>query len=85
MFWGAICMGHRGPYHIWGQETEDDQDRHHAIIQTESTIRQEQQAVNQAQASVPGTWQHEVLEGINADIERQNTIEGRVIRRKRLQ
>lgn len=60
MFWGAICMGHRGPYHIWEQETEDDQDRHRAIIQTENTICQEQQTVNQTQASIPGTWQFEV-------------------------
>lgn len=85
MFWGATCMGHRGPYHIWEQETEEDQDRHRAIIQTENTIRQKQQQVNQTQASVPGTWQHKVLEGINADIIRQNAIEGRVGNRKRRQ
>lgn len=85
MFWGAICLGQRGQYHIWEQDTEDDQQKHRAIINAENTIRQEQQAINQRQATIPGTWQYKALKKINKDIERQNKLEGRVGRRKRRQ
>lgn len=59
--------------------------RHRAIINIENTIRQERQAANQAQASIPGIWQHTVLENINLDIQHQNELEGRVGRRKKPQ
>lgn len=76
-------MGQRGPYHIWEQETEADQERHKAIIDEENCISLERQAINHAQAAILGTWQYLALEEINENIEQQNKREGRIERRKR--
>lgn len=83
MFGAAIYMGHRRPYHMWQHNTEKDQQSHRVIIKTENTIRPEQQAINQRQATVPGTAQYEVLEKINEDIDKQNELEESVGRKIR--
>lgn len=83
MFWGAICMGQQGPYHIWEQQTEQDQMRHQDIIQEENTVNLQRQTFNQEQAAIPGTWQQLALEQININSDQENVREGRVGRRKR--
>lgn len=83
IFWGAICLNHRGTHHIWERETLDDEKHYQDIVAHENQVRQERQQHNQAQAAIPGTCQSQVLEQINNNIERQNLEEGRQGRHKR--
>ena len=86
MFWGAICLNHWGPYHIWEKETQDDEKHYHEIVAHENHIRREHQEQNQAQAAIPRTWQSWALEEINSNIEWQNAEKGwqwRLKRRRR--
>lgn len=64
-------------------DTFEDQQRHRQILNQENQIRQQCQTQNQAQASIPGTWQHEALMEINRNIDEQNIREGREGWRKR--
>ena len=83
MFWGAICLNDRGPYHIWEKETHEDERHYQEIVAHENQVQQERQEHNQAQAAIPGTWQSRALEEINSNIERQNVEEERQGRHKR--
>lgn len=84
LFWEALCMGQWGPYHIWEQETEEDQLRHKAIIQEENTGNLQRKTFNQNQVAISGIWQQLALEQININIDQQNEREGRVEGRTRL-
>lgn len=83
IFWGAICLGYKGPCHVLEKDTVEDQQRRREIPNQENQIRQQCQTQNQAQASIPGTWQHKALMEINRNNDEQNIIEGREGWRKR--
>jgi len=52
-------------------------------VSRENKIRHDKQEENIAQAAIDGSWQHEVLEEVNASIEQENKEEGRTGRHKR--
>ena len=47
MFWGAIVIGHRGPYHIWEKDMEEDKKHFAAVVAEENAIRLQEVQYNQ--------------------------------------
>jgi hypothetical protein len=83
MFWGAIILGEKGPYHIWEPDSDQEKQEYQQIVDKENRIRLEKQQFNQQQAQLPGTWQYEEFITFNNNIEQVNLAEGRTGRHKR--
>lgn len=79
----AICLGYKVHCHIWAKNLVEDQQRYLEILNQENQILQECQTLNQAQVSIPGTWQQEALMKINRYIKGRIIREGREKVRKR--
>ncbi|RPA91597.1 hypothetical protein L873DRAFT_1780844 [Choiromyces venosus 120613-1] len=82
MFWDAIILGEKGPYHIWEPDTVEEKGNYQQIVSEENQVQQERQQINQQQAHVPGTWQYKKLLTFNHNIDRINIEEGRTGRHK---
>ncbi|KAG0132859.1 hypothetical protein HOY82DRAFT_605521 [Tuber indicum] len=76
MFWGAIALGQRGPYHIWQKDTEEDKLCRKQLVDEENGMHAHCTAENQAKAYEEGTWQYNALHEFNQNIERINIEEG---------
>ncbi|RPB04652.1 hypothetical protein L873DRAFT_1786137 [Choiromyces venosus 120613-1] len=77
MFWDAIILGEKGPYHIWEPDMVEEKENYQQIVSEENQVQQERQQINQQQAHVPGIWQYEKLLTFNHNIDRINIEEGR--------
>lgn len=75
MFWGAICLGCKGPYHIWKSTNDADKQRYKEIAIEVNRARAECVLKRQAQAKIPGTPEWKELIEFNANIDAINQRE----------
>ncbi|KAF2181243.1 hypothetical protein K469DRAFT_261448 [Zopfia rhizophila CBS 207.26] len=70
MFWGAICEGRRGPFHIWERETIEEATHLKAVMDKENERKQNIVDMERELAQIPGTYERGVLQERNANIQR---------------
>lgn len=75
MVWGCIAYGYRGPLFIWEKETPDEKAYYDKMVKIENQAKKERQLERQKQARKEGTEEHKILNEINANVRRLDTVD----------
>lgn len=74
MQWAACCLDHNdpAPMFLWDRETEEENEFHKEILEEENNASKAAGGIHRANALIPGTQEHRILQETNANIQRRN-------------